>query len=339
MAGDSSNVQVSGRRAPATESADIQRALTHAIDESAHLTRYTPTKAGAQTLPDAQIKRPKEVKGRVEKTGTAGRPAAPNPLTVTSLHEQYSKAVSQARTQGNSVPTVSESEIWADLFGGAGYDRGHIMGLEVGGMDDPRNIVPQWSLNQQSGDWRSVEKELVKSNDGDDVVFTIDYASDNGSYQTVMVPTNLSVQVIPTKTGGQPKTISWDNEPDENDLFRSGLDPEDPKIAYKEARDKLGHSPGSILNQKQIEDLAFRAVTYLKAHAQTMGDYERGRIAQQQAAQNQQPIPSMPPSRLDDHWDRYKKAQVPKKKREQYVDMFIAQSLIASNGAGQYQLS
>ncbi|WP_102226417.1 DNA/RNA non-specific endonuclease [Acidimangrovimonas sediminis] len=41
-------------------------------------------------------------------------------------------------------------------------DRGHVIALELGGVDHPFNIVPQLRFWQQTGDWRKMEREILK---------------------------------------------------------------------------------------------------------------------------------------------------------------------------------
>ena len=43
----------------------------------------------------------------------------------------------------------------------SGFDKGHVIGLELGGVDDSYNIVPQCRYWQQSGEWRKMEKSIL----------------------------------------------------------------------------------------------------------------------------------------------------------------------------------
>ena len=90
---------------------------------------------------------------------------------------------------------------------------------------------------------------------------------------------------------------------------------------------KLGCATGDVLNQKDMENLAFRAVAYLKAIAQATQDYERAVRAGSAPGS----------SKFQEYWDRYKKATVPVKKRQQYVAEFVSQGLVLNTGQG-YQL-
>ncbi|MFF0383560.1 hypothetical protein [Streptomyces sp. NPDC004286] len=45
----------------------------------------------------------------------------------------------------------------------------------------PKNIVPQWSLNQGTGMWRRMEQALADIDAGT-VRFVVHYASDHGNY-------------------------------------------------------------------------------------------------------------------------------------------------------------
>ena len=44
----------------------------------------------------------------------------------------------------------------------SGFDKGHVIALELGGVDDEYNIVPQCRFFQQSGPWRKAEREILK---------------------------------------------------------------------------------------------------------------------------------------------------------------------------------
>jgi len=43
-----------------------------------------------------------------------------------------------------------------------GFDKGHVIALELGGVDDHFNIIPQCRFFQQSGPWRKAEREILK---------------------------------------------------------------------------------------------------------------------------------------------------------------------------------
>ena len=43
----------------------------------------------------------------------------------------------------------------------SGFDKGHVIALELGGVDDKLNIVPQCRFFQQSGPWRKAERDIL----------------------------------------------------------------------------------------------------------------------------------------------------------------------------------
>ncbi|MFE9696099.1 DUF4157 domain-containing protein [Streptomyces sp. NPDC006270] len=320
LAGGSSVVQDSGQHAPAADTEDIQRVVMR--DEAATLSSFTPSKAGATPLHGISIRRPTTVSGTIKRSGTSGRPGAPNPLAVTSLHSQYLQAVAN----GQAAVPLTEAQVWADLFAGAGYDRGHIMGLEVGGLDVSENIVPQWSLNQQSGAWRRIEKDLTAVSNGDDVEFSVNYASDTGGYQTVMVPKDISAKVTSRATG-QSGSQTWDNGPDDNDLFRAGVSPEERREAYEATKTQRQVTTGSVLTEAEMHLFALRAITYPKALARSHRDYEQASAngTGQQA------------SKFDVYWGEFTFSDVPKKSRTKFIEQLVVAGLVTKGQAG-YQI-
>lgn len=84
---------------------------------------------GQQLRPGANAR---SVKGIIVPTSTKGRPSPPAAYSGTPTGKLY------------------------------GTDRGHLMGLELGGPDIHENIAPQTSLWQQSGGWRDLEKAVVQ---------------------------------------------------------------------------------------------------------------------------------------------------------------------------------
>ncbi|MEV3871851.1 DUF4157 domain-containing protein [Streptomyces sp. NPDC049906] len=320
LAGGPAVLQGSGQHVPAADAEAVQRVTMQ--DEPAVLSSFTPSKAGTSALHGVPIQRPTKVTGRIRRTGTAGRPGAPNPLAVTSLHAQYRQAVAAGQATGS----LAEAEVWAELFGGAGYDRGHVMGLEVGGLDVSENIVPQWSLNQQSGAWRKIEKDMTAASNGDDVEFNVTYASATGHYQTVMVPKEISARVTSRATG-QSGSLTWDNGPDDNDLFRAGVSPDDRRSAFNETKAKLGLATGSVLTEAQMDEFALKVITYPKALERSYRDYERAHTSG---------VPQKP-SQLAVYWDEYTKSDVPKKNRTKFIQELVNAKLVAK-GQGSYQL-
>ncbi|MFJ6612750.1 DUF4157 domain-containing protein [Streptomyces sp. NPDC091289] len=297
----------------------VQRASS-TTTETAEVNRYQPSKPGAPSLRDLRVKRPLTVRGAIQPTGTSGRGSAPEPLSVTSLQSAYKDALKQHHaTAGTRVPkgtTPNNATVWKDLFGGAGYDRGHIMGLEVGGSDVADNIVPQWSLNQQSGEWREIEKNLVALGSGQ-VTFTPHYPADYGNYRAVMIPTSVDVQI----QGGS--GVTWQNDPNLNDLFRSGQDPESPAESYQYAKDSR-HGKGSItVDEGQMHVLAATAHMYDKVVSETHNDYVN------QTNSGQTPGPST----FDSLMQKVNVSSVPKGTREKLIDVYIQCGWVTKSGA------
>ncbi|MEU9196109.1 eCIS core domain-containing protein [Streptomyces hundungensis] len=300
----------------------VQRASTTSV-EDAVVTSYQPAKAGSLALWDLPIERPERVTGPIQPTGTGGRPAAPEPLSVTSLQSAYKDALKQHyQAAGTRVPrgaTPSNSEVWRDLFGGAGYDRGHIMGLEVGGSDVTENIVPQWSLNQQSGEWRDIEKALVALGSGN-VTFTPHYPSAHGNFRAVMIPTRVDV-AVQSATG--PTTATWQNDPNLNDLFRSGQDPDSPAESYEYAKQAMHGTGTATVNDSQMHLIALMAHTHNTAIADTHNDY----VAQINSGQ----IPG--PSAFDSLMQQANMSAFTKAARLKLIDVYIRCGWVTKSGA------
>ncbi|MGL4622232.1 MAG: DNA/RNA non-specific endonuclease [Chroococcidiopsis sp.] len=49
---------------------------------------------------------------------------------------------------------------WSDRWNEADIDRGHLFALNLGGPDEPQNIVPQWARWQRLEDWRAMERTV-----------------------------------------------------------------------------------------------------------------------------------------------------------------------------------
>jgi hypothetical protein len=288
----------------------VQRASTTAL-EDATVTHYGPSKAGAPLVEDLTVQRPREVTGPITPTGTKGRPAAPNPIAVKTLHSAYKKKV-----PGRGV-APTEAEVWRDLFGGAGYDRGHVMGLEVGGSDEAKNIVPQWSLNQGTGMWRRIEQALVGVSSGD-LRFEVVYQTDEGNHRRVMIPVRIDIYL------DNVSYKSWNNEPDTNDLIRAGQDPSDAAEYYmkeKEARNK------TTLNEDEMHDFALKALAQNKATFLAYEDYE------QQAAQGQTPAAGT--TTADTHMQGMTRSDFPKDRRDKLIESYITAGWVTRNGSGK----
>ncbi|MFG3044630.1 DUF4157 domain-containing protein [Streptomyces sp. NPDC048241] len=299
------------QRAAAADPAMVQRALTMTL-ENANVAHYLPSKEGAEAARDLPIQRPHEVSGPVRKTGTKGRAAAPNPIAVGKLQQAY-----KVRARANKWKVPSEGEVWKDLFGGAGYDRGHVMGLEVGGVDDSRNIVPQWSLNQGTGMWRRMERALADLDAGT-VRFVVHYASADGTQRAVMVPTRIDVY----HDGAQYK--QWENEPDTNDLIRAGADPSDIFTFYEKAMNVLGLSSGDTLTSGEMDDFVYKAMSTDRADILAHDDYHKAVTADSTPAADA----------ADQHEAGISKSDIPLDRRKKQLERYVAADLVTRNGTG-----
>ncbi|MET8578533.1 DUF4157 domain-containing protein [Streptomyces sp. NPDC005012] len=288
----------------------VQRASSTTL-ENATVTHYSPTKAGAPEVRDLTVERPREVTGPITPTGTKGRPAAPNPIAVKTLHSAYK---AQVRARGVAP---NEGEVWKDLFGGAGYDRGHVMGLEVGGSDVARNIVPQWSLNQGTGMWRKMEQALVGVSSGD-LRFEVHYQTDVGNHRRVMIPVSIDIYL------DNVSYKSWNNEPDTNDLIRAGKDPGDAAEYYTEAKAALSQAK---LTENEMQDFAAQALAKDRATFLAYEDYER------QRAQGQAPAAGS--TTADTHLQGMTRSSFPKERRDKLIESYITAGWVTRTGSGK----
>nr|WP_234312111.1 DUF4157 domain-containing protein [Streptomyces griseus] len=287
----------------------VQRASTTVL-ENAVVTHYQPSKAGAPLAQNLSVQRPRTVTGPITPTGTAGRAQAPNPVAVKRLYAAYR---SQIGTRG----APSEALVWKDLFGGAGYDRGHVMGLEVGGSDVTENIVPQWSLNQGTGVWRRMEQEMVATGAGN-LRFEVSYDTANGNHRRVMVPNRIDIYLnnAPSRT--------WENEPDINDLMRAGRDPSDLAEYYTAVKDGLNGQ--ATLTEDQMQAFALAALAGDRATFLAYQDYENS------SAQGQAPAAGT--STAGTHAQGMTRSDIPKERRDKLIASYIATGWVTKNGAG-----
>lgn len=287
----------------------VQRASTSTL-ESAVVTSYHPTKPNAQPAQNLTVQRPKTVTGPIAPTGTAGRAAAPNPIAVRELQKSY-------KSQMGARGAPSEPEVWKDLFGGAGYDRGHVMGLEVGGSDKRENIVPQWSLNQGTGMWRRIEQALVGVSSGN-LRFEVSYRTDRGNHRWVMIPSKIDIFL------NNATYDSWENEPDVNDLMRAGRDPSDAAEYYKEAKEGLNGQ--TTLSESQMQDFALAALSHDKATFLAYQDYEGSRA--------QGLSPGAGASTADTHMQGMTRSSFPKERRDKLISSYIDAGWVTKSGTG-----
>jgi len=313
MSGPAPDVQRTPEAGPdvvtagAAEADTVQRASSTVL-EQAVVTHYHPTKAGTQNAQNLPIRRPRTVTGPVNPTGTAGRAAAPNPIAVKELHTAYKNQVGK-----RGAP--SEADVWKDLFGGAGYDRGHVMGLEVGGSDVKENIVPQWSLNQGTGMWRRIETALVGVGTGN-LRFEVNYATAQGDHRHVMIPVGIDIYL------DNASYDVWENEPDVNDLMRAGKDPSDLAEYYTQAKEALNGQ--TTRTEAQMQDFAVAALSEDKATFLAYRDYEAA------SAQGQNPGAST----AGTHLQGMTKSTFPKDRRDKLIKSYVDAGWVTKTGTG-----
>ncbi|WP_436960460.1 DNA/RNA non-specific endonuclease [Streptomyces sp. SudanB182_2057] len=250
------------------------------------------------------------MRGEIEKKDTKGRPPAPDPLAVISLYDAY---VDKA-AEGAAKP--QRTDVWRDLFGGAGYDRGHVMGLEVGGEDESENIVPQWSLNQGTGVWRKIERKLADLRKGT-LEFHVVYASNAGNHRHVMIPVMIDVYL----NGAVYE--QWENGPDPNDLIRSGADPSDAAEFYMATKAALqGHT---TLTEDEMQNFALAALSADKAAFMALEDYVDN------AARGQAPGAGT----ADAHQAGMSKSDIPKKRRNKQIERYVKAGWVTKKGSGK----
>lgn len=293
----------------------VQRANSY-TDEPASLSYYHPkveTDPAPYHATDVTIRRPQQVTGTISPISTKGRPAAPNPWVVVKLFEAYRAARTNAeQASGKRYPHLSADDIWRDLMGGAGYDRGHIMGLELGGDDISENIVPQWSLNQQSGPWREQEKAVLSAK-GATVSYTVNYASDYGPWRAVMIPTDIEFSV------SSGTVTTWDNAPDHNDHVRAGTDPGNLQELYEFVKTRA--PSGTTCTAAQMDAHAFAALADEMALIKDQElYYEAGGSA------------AAPVSQHDTILAGITKSQIEKRKRDRLIKEFVTAGLVAKSG-------
>ena len=313
MSGPAPDVQRTPETGPdvvtagAAEADTVQRASSTVL-EQAVVTHYHPTKAGTRNAQNLPIRRPRTVTGTVSPTGTAGRAAAPNPIAVKELHTAYKNQVGK-----RGAP--SEADVWKDLFGGAGYDRGHVMGLEVGGTDVKENIVPQWSLNQGTGMWRRIETALVGVGAGT-LRFEVNYATAHGNHRHVMIPVGIDIYL------DNATYDTWENEPDVNDLMRAGKDPSDLAEYYTQAKDALNGA--TTRTEAEMQDFAVAALSEDKATFLAYRDYEAAR------ARGEDPGASTAGTYMQD----MTKSTFPKDRRDKLIKSYVDAGWVTKTGTG-----
>ncbi|MFD6173001.1 eCIS core domain-containing protein [Streptomyces coeruleorubidus] len=310
MSGPVPDVQRVAEDGPDTTAgaADTVQRASATVLENAVVTHYQPSKAGAPLAQNLTVQRPRTVTGPITPTGTAGRAQAPNPVAVKRLHAAYR---SQVGTRG----APSEALVWKDLFGGAGYDRGHVMGLEVGGSDVTENIVPQWSLNQGTGVWRRMEQEMVAVGGGN-LRFEVSYDTSSGNHRRVMVPNRIDIYL------NNALSRTWENEPDINDLMRAGRDPSDLAEFYTTVKDGLNGR--TTLTEDEMQEFALRALAGDRATFLAYRDYEND------SAQGQTPGAST----AGTHAQGMSRSDIPKDRRDKLIASYIATGWVTKTGAG-----
>jgi hypothetical protein len=108
----------------------------------------------AVTISTSAHKRPVSLIGAINKKTTKGRPTPPSPIC--GFKTDYTP-----------------------------FDKGHIFALELGGPDIAENIVPQYSLWQETGKWRQDVENAIGGDgntDGGFFVAVVEYASAHEDY-------------------------------------------------------------------------------------------------------------------------------------------------------------
>ncbi|GHE12578.1 eCIS core domain-containing protein [Streptomyces alanosinicus] len=288
--------------------ADMVQRTSSTQLEDAVVSHYHPGKRGARLAQNLTVKRPRRVTGKIKPTGTSDRKQAPEPVAVTSLVTSYRSAM-------GSKGAPDKKQIWKDLFGGAGYDRGHVMGLEVGGSDVDVNIVPQWSLNQGTGMWRQMEKKMVDAKSGD-LQFDVHYGTAQGNHRRVMIPERIDI------TLNNLHYDTWSNEPDVNDLIRSGQDPSDLAYFYMQTKQRLNGK--TTLTEGEMDAFALEALAGDKGAFLWHEDYEQNR------AQGKTPATST----ADTHAQGMTRSDIPKDRRTKLIEAYIKAGWVTKGGSG-----
>lgn len=99
----------------------------------------------------------------------------------------------------------------------SGFDKGHVIALELGGVDDPYNIIPQCRFLQQSGPWRKVEREifnLIKTSPA----FTFQMTVNLVYRRDPLDPFAMQASLIDTRSGTQVYTKEIANLPTNVDV-------------------------------------------------------------------------------------------------------------------------
>lgn len=94
------------------------------------------------------------IEAEVVPGGTSGRLQAPEPENKFQV------------STGQNIKKKDRSEIVPDVYRNSGVidaHKGHIIALELGGPDVPKNIVPQWASWQANGLWRKMETFVLKA--------------------------------------------------------------------------------------------------------------------------------------------------------------------------------
>ncbi|KUN09290.1 hypothetical protein AQI95_05525 [Streptomyces yokosukanensis] len=293
---------------PVAAGADVVQRASSTQLEDAVVSHYHPGKRGARLAQNLTVKRPRRVTGKIKPTGTSDRKQAPEPVAVTSLVTSYRNAM-------GSKGAPDKKQIWKDLFGGAGYDRGHVMGLEVGGSDVDVNIVPQWSLNQGTGMWRQMERKMVAAKSGD-LQFDVHYGTAQGNHRRVMIPERIDI------TLNNVHYDTWNNEPDVNDLIRSGQDPSDLAHFYMRTKERLNGT--TTLTEAEMDEFALVALAGDKGTALWHEEYEQNR------ANGTTPAAST----ADTHAQGMTRSDIPKDRRTKLIESYIKAGWVTKGGSG-----
>ena len=202
----------------------VQRALSYTLDQAQINYVHPGDEDIGMSTHAFTINRPAKVEG-VVKSGKRG--PTPDPLAVVSLAEAYCQERNKLK---NLSSTVTKQDVIDQCMKHGTYDRGHLIAAEMGGEDNMRNIVPQWSLNQQSGEWRQMEVKTYKQHKGAKITVTPTYSRETGLWQGVTVPSSINYKV--EKKNKPVIDKNWNNVANANDLLV--VDAEEAAIEEKQ---------------------------------------------------------------------------------------------------------
>ncbi|MFI0242057.1 hypothetical protein [Streptomyces sp. NPDC016845] len=180
--------------------------------------------------------------------------------------------------------------------------------------------MPQWSLNQGTGMWRSIKIALANLDSGK-AEFHVHYATGACNSRSVMVPTRIDIYHTsePNGTYG-----TWENAPDTNDLIRSGFDPSDLFDFYDDAMDDLGYTSGRDLTNEEMHEFALTALGKDRADMSSQVDYHS------KVSRGEDPGEST----AGTHAEGMTRTTIPADKRKKLIERYVTLGLITQTGSG-----